>query len=208
MVKDAHSQNYVGVEVTTFLDAPDLRDVLPAQIRQFADNAAENDFIILFAAGHGIRDDASGKFYLVTRESQLDDLVHTAIAWTDIATALGNAKARVIVFLDACQSGSVESSTNDDAVSMLLNRKMSIAVIAASKGRQDSLEDEALGSGIFTSSLIRSVVNWSTTDLNHNGVVELSELYGAVKRAVLAATNGKQTPWIARNLMVGEAPLF
>lgn len=46
------------------------------------------------------------------------------------------------------------------------------------------------------------------TDLDGNGSVELAELYAAVKRDVVLATGGEQTPWIARSGFVGEVPLF
>jgi len=209
MVKETHSSNYVDVDVTTFLDTAGLRATLPSKIRDIAATAAEHDTIMLFAAGHGFREGPTGKFFLAVRESRLADLEKTSIAWANIATAIEGAKARVFVFIDACKSGSVESSgSNDDAVSSFLNRNASIAVIAASKGRQDSNEIENVG-GAFTTALIRSIiVNRGTTDSNNNGVIELTELYGALKRNVVQSTKGEQTPWIARNLMVGEAPLF
>jgi Caspase domain len=114
----------------------------------------------------------------------------------------------VIIFLDACHSGAAgNSGTNDDAVSALLNRKSSITVIAASKGHQESLE---FGSGgAFTTALVTAISEKrQSTDTNRNGVIELAELYGAVKRQVVTITKGQQTPWLARNLMVGETPLF
>ena len=39
-------------------------------------------------------------------------------------------------------------------------------------------------------------------------ISQLAELYGAIKRRVVSSTGGLQTPWIARNQMVGETPLF
>jgi hypothetical protein len=42
------------------------------------------------------------------------------------------------------------------------------------------------------------------TDLNRNGAVEASESYAGVKGAVMKATSGRQTPWFARNDMVGD----
>jgi uncharacterized caspase-like protein len=114
----------------------------------------------------------------------------------------------VFVLLDACQSGAAaDGGSNDDAVAALLGQKASITVIAAAKGRQESLE---LGTGgAFTTALVRAITeDRRATDTNNNGSIELAELYGAVKRQVVTITRGEQTPWIARNLMLGEAPLF
>ena len=76
---------------------------------------------MLFAAGHGVRDD-NGKFYLIARDTLVGRLASTAISWDEIAAALDGAKARVFVFLDACQSGATgNGGANDDAVAALLN---------------------------------------------------------------------------------------
>ncbi len=199
---------YADVVIHSFLDAPNLRTDFLTKLSEVIADAGENDTIMLFAAGHGFRDEAAGQFYLATRDSKLDNLRLTSIAWNDIATELDKSKARVIVFLDACHSGAARSGgSNDEAVSALLNRKASITVIAAAKGRQESLEFN--GGGVFTSALVAALgPNRKSADTNGNGSIELAELYGAIKRSVVGRTSGRQTPWIARNLMVGETPLF
>jgi hypothetical protein len=45
-------------------------------------------------------------------------------------------------------------------------------------------------------------------DTNGNGVIEVSELYAGVKRQVVRQTEGRQTPWLARNQMVGDFAFF
>jgi hypothetical protein len=80
-------------------------------------------------------------------------------------------------------------------------------VIAAAKGRQESLEFRS--GGAFTTAVVKAVTDdRKTTDSNGNGAIELAELYRVVKQRVLAETQGAQTLWIARNQMVGETPLF
>jgi uncharacterized caspase-like protein len=198
---------YTRVEATTLLDAQDLAASLPEQIHKIANTAGEKDTIVFFAAGHGIRDEGSGRFYLATRSTHLAELTRTSIAWDDIAAAFKGTKARVFVFLDACQSGAAGGSANDDAVASLLRGDTSMTVIAAAKGRQFSFESD--GAGRFTTALVRAITtNRSTTDTINNGVIELAELYAVLKPEVVSATGGEQTPWIARNLMVGETPLF
>ena len=199
---------YGNVEVVSFLDAAGLRENLPAKIREVVAKAGDRDTIMLFAAGHGFRDASTGQFFLATRESRVDNLQATSIGWAEIATALDGAKARVIVFLDACHSGAAGGGgTNDDAVTTLLSGKTSITVIAAAKGRQESLEFAS--GGAFTTALVKAFTgDRKATDSNANGAIELAEVYGEVKRQVVTATKGAQTPWIARNQMVGETPLF
>jgi uncharacterized caspase-like protein len=125
----------------------------------------------------------------------------------EIAKALDGSKARAIILLDACHSGAADSGTNDDAVSSLIK--------SGTQSRQPQRADRKvrrtprLGGGRFTTALVQAISpDRKATDTNRNGAIELAELYGAVKRQVVAATKGAQTPWIARNLMVGEIPLF
>jgi Caspase domain len=197
---------YSSVNTERFLDATDLRNSLVVKIGEIAAKADEHDTIMLFVAGHGVRDETTGKFFLATRESEVDRAQETMISWDEIAATVSSTKARVIVFIDACHSGAV-GAENDEAVSTFLGRKAPVTLIAASKGRQ--ISEENITGGIFTTALVKAIsAARKTTDVNGNGAIELAELYGSLKREVVKATGRKQTPWIARNNMVGETPLF
>jgi hypothetical protein len=197
---------YSEVVTVPLLDDADLKTSLPARLREIAGKATERDTIMLFVAGHGFRA-KDGKFHLVTARTETQRLEETSLAWDEVVAAFSGVKARVIVFLDACRSGAAgQSATNDEAVDALLGRSLPITVIAASKGRQDSEETDK--GGEFTNAVLRALANRKATDTNGNGAIELAELYAVVKRDVVVATQGRQTPWLARNDMVGEVPLF
>ncbi len=200
---------YSDVVAKSLLDAGELKTSLPLQLREIVSEAGPEDTIMLFAAGHGMQGE-DHRFYLVGRSTSLDAISTTALAWEEVGSAFDGLKGRVIVFLDACRSGSVAGAgTNDDAVSALIGGRPPITVIAAAKGRQDSEEGSSGEGGYFTNAVIRAITaDRSATDSNSNGAIELTELYGVVKRTVLRETEGRQTPWIARNQMVGEIPLF
>ena len=205
----AGQRSYGTVRTESLLDQPDLKNVLLDRIGKIAERTGPDDTIMLLAAGHGLLDD-KGRFFLATTETQLSNLAGTAIASDEIAAALQRTKARVIIFLDACHSGVADGlGTNEDAAAAFLDRKSSMVVIAASKGRQYSQESAVIAGGLFTKAIEAALMtNRSRVDTNRNGTIELSELYGAVKRHVVEATAGDQTPWIARNNMIGEIPLF
>ncbi len=200
---------YGKVQTTVLLDQPHLKTELIGQIRRLVTKALPTDTIMLFIAGHGLRD-VDGRFYLATRETDLDRLAQTALAWPSIGNELKRTKARVLVFLDTCHSGTIDQlATNDEAISELVSREHSLAVVAASKGRQFSLEGAAFGGGAFTTALTEIMSDRDGRfDVNGNGVLELSEIYAPLKRLVVQKTSGKQTPWIAQNVMVGEVPVF
>jgi Flp pilus assembly protein TadD len=195
---------YRNVSSIELLDRRDLKVALPAVLRETAAKATKNDTIMLLIAGHGLRM-GEDRFFLATRSTEVDRIAETSIAWSEVAQALSAAKGRVIAFVDACHSGS--AGNNDDAVDGLFAGDASIAVIAASKGWQESFESDA--GGEFTSSVAELIGSkHGETDADGNGTVELAELYRALKIRVLDRTKGQQAPWIARNRMPGELPLF
>ncbi|MGH9776689.1 MAG: caspase family protein, partial [Candidatus Acidiferrales bacterium] len=146
-------------------------------------------------------------YYLATSATRKDDIPNTSLPWTELSDTLAKAHTRIAVFLDTCQSGAAGTdffATNDASVSALLDRAPSgILIFSASKGREESEESPGQGGGVFTTAVIAALSD-PKTDHNHNGVIEASELYATVKRAVVEATEGRQTPWFARNDMVGD----
>ena len=100
--------------------------------------------------------------------------------------------------------------TNDDAVSALLSgAHPPMLVLAASKGRQFSYEGSKWGGGVFTDALVEAIQrNRQSYDLDHNGVIETSELYYALKSLVVRETGGEQTPWLVRQDLLGDFAVF
>jgi len=45
-------------------------------------------------------------------------------------------------------------------------------------------------------------------DADHNGRIEVSELYRYVKDKVSSLRPGEQTPWLSRNQMIGDFAIF
>ena len=193
-----------------FLDSSSLDRQLQAALADISAQAAPGDTVMVFVAGHGIRGD-DGQFYLATRTTRLDNLAGTGLPWSKFAGQLAGLRTRTFVFLDACHSGSVGQATNDGAIDALLGAANgSLTVIAASKGRQYSLESPSVGGGYFTSA-IASILNRAEDaelDRDGSGTMDLDELYLALKKQVVEQTEGRQTPWIARAKIVGKVPLF
>lgn len=204
---DGLGRLYADVHADPLTDPVDLRGELPARLAAIRAQMTRDDTLFLHLAGHGFLD-AQGALHLAGGDARLDDLAMTALPWADVVAELAAMPGRVVVFLDVCHSGAAGVATNDDAVSGLLAQSGTpIAVLAASKGRQPSFESASLGGGAFTAALVRALSD-PAVDLDGNGAVELSELYAAVKRDVVLATQGRQTPWIARSAFVGEVPLY
>jgi hypothetical protein len=95
-------------------------------------------------AGHGVKGDDE-RYYLAPLGYRSEDPRGSGLSWTQVASILGRAKARVVVILDSCHSGLSGAEglgTNDDAVaSLLTGAHAPMLVLAASMGRQYSFED-------------------------------------------------------------------
>lgn len=202
-------------EQVVLTDKQVTREAILQAAETIVAEAQAGETVVFSFAGHGLRD-KSGKFFLATHQTSLSDLTDTALAWEDLASVLSRAKARVIVFLDACHSGAAGTdffATNDDAASGLLaNVPSGLMVFAASKGREFALENAKAGNGFFTLAVADVISkNRKKHDRNGNGVIEISELYHGVKSEVvsrLRKSRQKQTPWLARNQMVGDFAVF
>ena len=125
---------------------------------------------------------------------------------------MSRSKARVLVLLDACHAGfaaSVAVVRQDAAIDRLWSwQGPPIVILAASKGREQSLEDAGQG-GLFTSTFARILTRDRVRfDLNGNGFLEISELYAGLKREVVLLSKGQQTPWIGRRGIIGDFTLF
>ena len=202
---------YAHTDVTPLLDADATKDAILSALRRVVETAAASDTIVFSFAGHGLEED--GHYYLTPSGFDVHRIADTGLAWADIASVLHEAKARVIVILDACHAGLTGSEgvgTNDDAVSALLSAPHPpMLVLAASKGRQVSFEHAKWGGGVFTFAMVEALQRHRATyDLDRDGLIEASELYRAVKSVVARETQGQQSPWLVRQDLLGDFALF
>jgi WD40 repeat protein len=200
-----------------------------------------DDLAVVFFAGHGVQlgdkgSDAKRMVFLTSGAALSSASAReNGVGWDRIEGALGGARGRVLMLLDACHSGHV--STEIIAPNEALARQLSgggragVLVFAASRGAQLSYEVPSSGKlaggsrglelawdgkpapmsakpsggghGLFTGSLLEALAG-SAPDRDHSGSVEVGELIDFVTERVRAASNGKQTPWVARREMFGD----
>jgi uncharacterized caspase-like protein len=208
---------FADVQTTTLLDA----EATPADITRAIESAVRAtgplDAVLFYFAGHGVDGRSftqpEAGLVLTATKTRLSSLRETSTSWSSLAGKLSAAQGTVIVILDACRTGLAGEqsfSTNDDAVSVLFTHAGApMDVLAGSKGRQDSLETPNGRGGMFTNALISVIARERARyDRDKSGLIDLGELYSAVKAQVVGATKGAQTPWLARNDLVGEMSLF
>jgi hypothetical protein len=206
-----------SIKTTLLLDEDVTPKTTLQTIYELANATNPEDTLVLFFAGHGVDGNNFGQadagFMLTTHLSRTADLATTSVKWTDVANALARSKGTVIVVLDACHSGMAGReafASNEAAASTLLTRtRAPIVVIAASKGRQLSEEDPQRGGGLFTAALVDAIVrDREKVQRAESALIDLGELYSAVKSRVMKDSEARQTPWMARNGLIGEMALF
>ena len=172
--------NYDAIKTTWLLDtdatAENLRAVLarlagrpgalsPAQtpLLKNVDRAHPEDTIFIYFAGHGAA--VAGRFYLLTHDFAVDgrgavDPAH-AVSDEDLGALLADIDVgRVVLVIDACQSGQVleaeekrRGPMNSKGLAQLAYEK-GMYILAASQAYQAALEAAQLGHGFLTYALI------------------------------------------------------
>lgn len=211
-LREAAGKSIALGSATALTDEQATAEAILTNARRLVEQAAFGETIVFSFAGHGDRDSA-GNFYLAAVNTDLDNIAATSLSWDRLAVIFSKAKARVVVFLDACHSGAAGTgsyATNDDAASGLLAKvPSSLAIFSASEGRELPEEQPQSGGGVFTNAVADVISRkCEAHDSNGNGAIEISELYYGVKRQTVLQTKGRQTPWLARNQMVGDFALF
>jgi Caspase domain len=175
-------------------------------VRKAVEATGPNDTLVVFYSGHGVDGRAVNQpeigLALTTPTTKVDRLGSSAIPWNALAEILAKARGKTIVVLDACHAGAAQA-TNDDLVRVLANKSGPMVVLAASKGRQLGYD------GVFTSALVSAMSDARMKrGRGEAGLIDLGNLYLAVKARVQREKKGMQTPWLVRNALVGNMALF
>ncbi|MDH3206399.1 MAG: caspase family protein [Gemmatimonadota bacterium] len=180
----------------------------------FLQQADWDDLVVIYYAGHGAPDPGRpDNLYLLPTDTNLDALAATGFPMWDVKTALRRqiAAERVLVIADACHSaGTVDGETvgggdtNQIAggFQQLFTPSRRLMMTAADTN-EFSLEDSRWGGhGVFTHYLLEGLAG--AGDLDGDGIVTFTELFGHVSEGVRGATNGRQNPQMSG---LGDIPL-
>jgi uncharacterized caspase-like protein len=191
-----------------------------------------DDMAVVFLAGHGIRfEDGQMRFLTHGASLKKAEAKKHGVGWERLERALAAAPGRVLMLLDACHSGHVttEPVAPNEALAKALaaESRTGVLVFAASRGSQFSYEVGgegggsrgldlvwdgkppnsagalAQGHGLFTSAMLEAL-SGKVPDRDESGGIEISELIDYVRERVRGASNGQQTPWVARRELFGD----
>ncbi len=184
-------------------DNANARDV-QLGMHKFLKRASSNDVILLFFAGHGMKD-TDQSLYLMTHDSDFSmpfSGLDLKIVHDFVRKRPRNQKA--LMFMDVCHAGALGQDeertrgrmTAEETLKNLMEGT-GMTVLASSTGLEFSLEGKRFsgGHGAFTASLLDGLKgNADTQTGNSDGVVTVLELQNYVSRVVPEITNGRQHP--------------
>jgi len=150
-------------------------------------NTRKDDTVIIFFAGHGAPEDE--KTYWVTYNANIDDLYGTTLSNDEIADMLDRVEAKkMIAFLDSCYSAATINRTDKKRSIMIVKdpfqkfKGKGRVIITSSDGKEQSVEIEKFGHGVFTYYLLKALKG--EADENKDGFIELDEVWDYVKYRV------------------------
>lgn len=175
------------------------------QIEDFLAKGRRDDLLLVHFSCHGLKDD-SGNLFFAARNTRPDRLESTAIPAVFLQRCLRNSRAGgKIVLLDCCYGGAFSSgflARANDAVNVGDSFPdaggKGYAVITASSATEYSFEGgQFVNTGnpspsVFTQVIVDGLRS-GMADLDHDGLISLSDLYGYVCDHV-SYRNPHQTP--------------
>jgi TolB-like protein len=176
------------------------RESILGGLSRFLGRAGPDDVAVLFLAGHGVRDVATGSYYFLPSPASADNLVTEGLRMSDFDEMLRvirrNVRA-VVVMLDTCHAGALglppTRLVSGDEVARQMTAGEGFFLLAATKPGEESKEQSALGHGAFTYAVLEGLRG--TGDSDSDGLLSVSELFAYVARRVPSLTQGRQHPY-------------
>jgi hypothetical protein len=142
-------------------------DATYASLRKYVDGWIPNrlgvdDAVIVYFAGRGATEGATGKAYLAPTDADPSYLAQTAYSTTELLAALGRLPAKVTLILDAGFSGAGPRSMTPPgakafAVDPAVRIPANVTVVSAARADESVNDVSARGHGLFTYELLKAL---------------------------------------------------
>jgi uncharacterized caspase-like protein len=157
-----------------------------------------NDTVYILIAGHGTVD--SGGAYILTWDSDPENLAATALPMAELHTVVEEALSRVghvILLADVCRAATIagqKTTTLGGVVEQIGEASGELLGLMAARPQELSLEGPEFGGGhgAFTWSVLKGLEG--AADSDHDGLVTAGELIDFVSTDVPGLTRNKQHP--------------
>jgi hypothetical protein len=199
----------------------EIKSVLGTRLAARANDP--RDTVILYFAGHGMRERVTGNSdadgldkYFLPYDADRNDLFSTALDMDEVTNILRRlTPERVVVLLDSCFSGAAGGRSPFDPktdgeraliTDEFLDRMAHVGkgrVVMTASGPEESAQESAdFGHGVFTYYLLDGLRG--AADLSGDGEIDVHEVYRYVSDKVSRTTRGKQNPKLKEPDLVGR----
>ncbi|BCM92612.1 hypothetical protein IAD21_04494 [Abditibacteriota bacterium] len=190
---------YQKVILTQLGDDQVTVPALRAELTKLIQTTTNKDTVVIFMAGHGLRDNGQD-FYFATHEVDFEHPQTTALPWTALTEVLAKVPAkRVVLFLDACHSGSAlgESQASNERMAENLSKRAGVMVFASSRGEQVSFESPEWQHGAFTKAVLEGIADGKANldaGNGQDGNITVAKLLVYLQTRVPKMTKDQQNP--------------
>ena len=170
-------------DCVTLLSSHATKTAIESAFKKFLNGVAKGDTVVFFFAGHGIAfNDVS---YVTTHDTQPGDIRPTSISLASILKQLRDSKSdRVLLFIDACESGLPISAgmrtitsgmTGEEMRQFCLDSEHHVA-FAACKVDESSWSNPSLTHGIWSYAVIKALSGDAKDALDKGNLVTSDSL--------------------------------
>ncbi len=205
-LKNDH-QLYAEVHFKTLVNDDVTRDSIIENIISHLGQAAPEDVVFIFIAGHGIRHRQTGSYYFLPSDVDAENILSKGLRMSDFqesVNVLSKNVNKVVIAMDTCHAGSlnvnVRANVPGENLAALLKESTGVYILAASKSGEVSFENDRFklkdsdsGHGAFTYALLEGMTGKANFD--GNSYISLNELFQFVAKQVPRLTEGQQHPY-------------
>ena len=200
---------YRDVVTRVLIDEKASKDEILDALDWLKQETTSKDMAMVFLAGHGIND-SSGIYYFLPSNANLERLMRTGVAFSDIKNTVAALAGKTVLFVDTCHSGNVMGKRRgvtdiNAVVNELASAENGAVVFASSTGNQYSLEDKAWGNGAFTKALVEGISG--KADYTGKGKITINMLDLYLSERVKELTKGQQTPTTTKPQTIADFPI-
>ncbi|HYN86078.1 MAG TPA: caspase family protein [Pyrinomonadaceae bacterium] len=207
LMKGQEGRRYSKVTTRVLPDGAANRLEITKGLDWIRRETGEQDFAMIFFAGHGMTED--NLYYFLPTDADTEALTGTGVSFDIIVNTFLRIRGHKVLFIDTCRSGAVlgpRGVIDINNIANTLNKaQYGVAVFTASTGNESAEERDDWGNGAFTKALIEGLGGGASQP----GAPEIyfSMLDTYLTRRVKELTNRRQTPTATRPLSVPDFPL-
>ena len=189
--REAAGTLYGAVKTLPLTNAQATRESIRGGIDGFLHDTGPGDVVVIFMAGHGMRDPRRHEYYFLPYLATPANLATEGLSMSvlnDSLTPVRERVGRMVIMLDTCHAGALDI---DQATQV--SGGEGLYLLAASKPGETSIELDDKAHGAFTQALLDGL-NGAAND-DGNGQISVIELFDYAARRVPMLTEQQQHPY-------------